>query len=126
MKYNVLYKQALLYCSLKKYKKAVDIFNRLIDINQHYLLYYNLGVCYLELNNYKSSIEALKKSILLNRFYENSYINLAYCYYRIKDYKACYRTIKEGIALIGDSQKLKNIENRLYDIMIYGGCDVKY
>ncbi|SHE34932.1 CDC27 family protein [Caloramator proteoclasticus] len=117
--YN-LYLEAINLYEQKNYKKALNLFLKVLEHQNNYLINYNIGVCYIELNKFTDAIQFLKKSLYLNKYYENTYINLAYCYYKKKDYKSCYRIIKEGVSAI-NSDKLNNIEKNLFNLIIYGG-----
>ena len=83
------YNTGFFYQENKKYKKAIDEYNFIlnnIDSTQQNV-YYNIGYIYLiYLNEYKKAIPYFSKAIKYDSKYYQAYYNKGYCYELLKQY----------------------------------------
>jgi len=63
------------------YKKAIQIFNRIIDLDpKNYRAYYNLGIAYFELKEKKKSLKMFKKALKIKSEYKFAIYNIGLVY----------------------------------------------
>jgi len=76
------FNRGVAYRGLKDYKKAIEDYDKAIEINPQYAkAYNNRGVAYGKLKEYKKAIEDFDKAIKINPQYAAAYNNLGKAYY---------------------------------------------
>jgi tetratricopeptide (TPR) repeat protein len=71
----------LAYTGLGKFKKAIEAYEKAIEINPYYgTAYYNMGIAYTGLGKFKKAIEAYEKAIEINPDYGTAYYNMGIAY----------------------------------------------
>ena len=56
------YDRANLYFDSRQYKKAIEDYNRVIEISQYPVAYYNRGICYINLNERSKGCQDILKA----------------------------------------------------------------
>ncbi|MDP4267812.1 MAG: hypothetical protein Q8880_10325 [Bacteroidota bacterium] len=81
--YGIIKNKANNYSDVLNYNKAIDLFNKIVEINPYEgRAYFSLGRCYYSMNNIDLLNKNLNKAIELEPDYSNNY-NLKGCYYNL-------------------------------------------
>lgn len=81
---NLVFLKANLHLEEKKYKKASQLYNKIIEVNLHTteisVVYNNLGICFEKQQLYKEAIDSYNNAIKINPGEDLAYSNLALLY----------------------------------------------
>jgi len=110
---EMFYKQAMTYLGEKEIKKAIEFFNKALQIDDMYLPAWNdLGVAFLELEDYDQALVCFQKVVLLEPEVPISFYNKGYVELMLEKYKDSVETF--GIFLENYPQK-----NDFYKYALY-------
>jgi len=110
---EMFYKQAMTYLGEKEIKKAIEFFNKALQIDDMYLPAWNdLGVAFLELEDYDKALVCFQKVVLLEPEVPISFYNKGYVELMLEKYKDSVETF--GIFLENYPQK-----NDFYKYALY-------
>ena len=110
---EMFYKQAMTYLGEKEIKKAIEFFNKALQIDDMYLSAWNdLGVAFLELEDYDQALVCFQKVVLLEPEVPISFYNKGYVELMLEKYKDSVETF--GIFLENYPQK-----NDFYKYALY-------
>jgi tetratricopeptide (TPR) repeat protein len=89
-----------IFLSLFQYNKALEMFNKVIEINpKYYNAYFNKALIFMELGQYKKAIENYNMILSGQKEDIESYYNKAVCYYNLIDYNKALENINEGLLI---------------------------
>jgi lipoprotein NlpI len=92
---EMFYKQAMTYLAERDIKKAIEFFNRALEIDQMYLPAWNdLGVAFLELEDYKQAQVCFKRVVFLEPGVPISFYNLGYVEMMLEKYQDSVETFE--------------------------------
>ncbi len=100
------YLQGLINIAKKKYYKAVNNFNKVLELEMsvdQYKVYLNRGVANLNLQEFNLAIEDLTKSIELNNANASAYHSRGMVYYELEDYESAVDNFMQAIDLSQDN-----------------------
>jgi len=94
------------YANLGKYDKAIEDFNKAIELNPDLAVaYYNRGNTYAELGEYDRAIKDYDKAIELNKDYTVAYNNRGFAYVGLGKYNRAIEDFNKAIKLNPDDAK---------------------
>ena len=94
------------YANLGKYDKAIEDFNKAIELNPDLAVaYYNRGNTYVELGEYDRAIKDYDKAIELNKDYAVAYNNRGFAYVGLGKYNRAIEDFNKAIKLNPDDAK---------------------
>ena len=85
----------------KSYLKAIEAFNKSIDLNESWNAYQGLGWSFFRVNAFPAAIEAFQKSIALHEDW-NTYQGLGSALFRINAFPAAIEVFQKSISLRED------------------------
>lgn len=92
--------QGNFYAKLKEYEKAIESYQRAIQIDPNYAVaYYNLGNVYRDKKEHSKAIEYYRKAIQISPNYSVAYFNLGNIYAEQKEYDLALREYKTALTL---------------------------
>jgi len=92
---EMFYKQAMTYLAEKEVKKAIEFFNKALEIDDMYLPAWNdLGVAFLELEDYDQALVCFQKVVLLEPGVPISFYNKGYVELMLERYKDSVETFE--------------------------------
>jgi len=99
------YLRGLINIDRKKYYKALNDFNKVLDFKSvdPYKVYLNRAVANTNLQEYELAIDDLTKSIELNKENASAYHSRGMVYYELKDYNLAVNDFAEAIKLSQDN-----------------------
>jgi tetratricopeptide (TPR) repeat protein len=100
------YLRGLINMAKEKYYKALNDFNKVMDLDKPielYKVHLNRGVTYLNLKDYDLAIEDLTKSIELNNANASAYHSKGMVYYELEDYSQAVDNFTRAIELSQDN-----------------------
>ena len=110
---EMFYKQAMTYLGEKEVRKAIEFFNKALQIDDMYLPAWNdLGVAFLELEDYDQALVCFQRVVLLEPEVPISFYNKGYVELMLEKYKDSVETF--GIFLENYPQK-----NDFYKYALY-------
>jgi Flp pilus assembly protein TadD len=96
----LLFNQGVLYQNQKETAKAIQTYQRVIELDSTYFeAYNNLGLLYQELGDFDRAIQAYQKSIEINPRYEKAFNNLGILFYLKDRYEEALESFQKAIAL---------------------------
>jgi stress-induced-phosphoprotein 1 len=113
-----------------KYNSAINIYSKLIEDDENYLLYSNRSVAYMKVKNYNHALKDSIKTIKLNQSYAKGWGRLGAALYQLnrmddslKAYEKAYELENSNIYKdMIDTIKSKNLKCE-FDIKSEGGID---
>lgn len=103
---GLYYLRGLTNISRKKYYKAINDFNKALELEKPvelFKIYLNRAVANTNLQEYELAIEDLTKSIELNSTNPSAYHSRGTVYYELKDYSLAVDDFKQAINLSNDN-----------------------
>ena len=103
---GLYYLSGLINISRKKYYKAINDFNKALELEKPvelFKIYLNRAVANTNLQEYELAIEDLTKSIELNSTNPSTYHSRGMVYYELKDYNLAVDDFKQAINLSDDN-----------------------
>lgn len=95
------------YLNNEEEDKAINQFNRALDIEKNYYpAILGLAITYQTLNNDKLAIEYGKKAVIISNFEVDSYLVLAKSYKKLKDYQKAYDSLYKADQLSPNSSDI--------------------
>ncbi len=92
---EMFYKQAMTYLAEKEVRKAIEFFNKALEIDDTYLPAWNdLGVAFLELEDYDQALICFQKVVLLEPGVPISFYNKGYVEIMLERYKDSVETFQ--------------------------------
>lgn len=92
------------YCKKKDYVKAIDSYNKAIEIKTDIPLpYFYLGLLYKEMNNYKRAIIEFKQAHKVAPNFPDSHFQLGKIYTELKDHERAKEEFKTVVQLVPES-----------------------
>ncbi|MDP1845623.1 MAG: tetratricopeptide repeat protein [Candidatus Moranbacteria bacterium] len=96
------------YARQKDYAKAIEEFQKAIDINPNYAdAYHNLGNTYQTIGENDKAVEYFQKALELNPQLWQSYQNLAAIYFNAEQYDLALENIKKAAEINPNDENLK-------------------
>ena len=106
------YNRGNTYSNLKDYEKAVNDYNRAIELNPNNASYYNnRGIGYYSLKDYEKAINDYSRAIELNPNNASYYNNRGIGYYSLKDYEKAIKNCNKAIKLDPNNNSIKETKN---------------
>ena len=92
--------RGIVYSSLKQYEKAIENYNKAIELKPDYALAYNArGIAYAGLKDFEKAIEDLNKTIQLEPDGAHAYNNRGNVYGRLKEYQKAIEDCTKAIQI---------------------------
>lgn len=100
------YLKGLKYFSLKRYKEAIEEFNKALKTDSsNPEIYANLGLAYYKIDRYRESIESYKKALLLNPDSRYIYKRLGALNLIIGEYDSAIEAFQKALQLNNEDPK---------------------
>ncbi|MFO7656258.1 MAG: tetratricopeptide repeat protein [Bacteroidales bacterium] len=96
------YLRGLINNTRQRYKKAIDDFNKTIDLQgstELYKVYLNRGIAYMNILEYEKATEDFSTSIALNSCIASAYHSRGYLNYQLRDYSAAVQDFKKALEI---------------------------
>ncbi|MEJ2252209.1 MAG: tetratricopeptide repeat protein [Candidatus Lokiarchaeota archaeon] len=82
------------------YDKAIQIFNRIINLNpKSHRAYYNLGMIYFELKQFKKSLKFYKKALKLKPDYKYAHYNIGLLFESKNKFKKALKNYEKALKI---------------------------
>ena len=110
------YNRGNAYAKLKKHDKAIEDYNKAIELDPEYATaYYNRGNAYAKLKKYEKAIEDYNKAIELNPEYAMAYNNRGNAYDELKKHEKAIEDYNKAIVLNPEYAMAYNNRGNAYD-----------
>jgi tetratricopeptide (TPR) repeat protein len=91
-----------------EFKKAIEAYEKAIDIKPDEEAYHNMGIAYIMLNekvSFEDAIKAYEKAIEINPDYDTAYYNMGIAYAKSDKFKEAIEAFKKVIEIKPDFDK---------------------
>jgi lipoprotein NlpI len=96
---DIFYKQAMSYMGQGETKKAIEFFNKVLEIDEMYSPAWNdKGVAYLELKEYTKALDCFERVIFLNPSVSMPFYNKGYVQMMLEKYEDSVKTFDSFLA----------------------------
>jgi tetratricopeptide (TPR) repeat protein len=99
---EALYNKAMYYQELDRGEEAIELYNRILEIDaSYYIAHYNTGYVLLtQYEDFKEAITHFTKAIQLEPKYVEAYYNRGLCYEQLKDLAAAEAEYRKALSLM--------------------------
>lgn len=113
--YEIFNIYAVILYEIKKYDKAIEYWNKAIELNpQYYFGYNNLGNVYLKTDKYKEAINCYDKAIQIKSDYYEAYFNKGNVYVKKDDYVKAINCFDKAIQIKNDYLPALKSRNEIF------------
>jgi Flp pilus assembly protein TadD len=115
LKAEEYFKQGNAYYDWGDYARAIESYNKVIELKPDYEAYFILGIAYVNQGDYAMAIKSYNKAIKLKPDYE-AYYNLGIAYRKQSDYARAIESYNKAIELMPDyAEAHYNLGNAYYE-----------
>lgn len=118
-----LMKRGIAYSHVNDYDKALEDFNKSIELNVRYpVAYENRGYIYLLLKNYKLAVSDFKSALEMDPQSAYSLRNLGLCFYNLNDYEKGLGYLNQSLEIEPNNAYAYKTRGKLY--VAFGQMDL--
>lgn len=102
------------YCDLGQYKRAIEDFNKAINLKPSESAYNDRGDAYSHLGQYELAIIDFDEAIRLKPDFSDAFINRGYAYYKLCQYEKAIEEFNEALRLKPNTEEAYNKRGLAY------------
>ena len=119
------YQKASVYYSEREYKKAIEVYHEILNLNLEYYLstpYFFIAECYEKIEEYDKAIEFYSQSIQIEENNPDAWIGRGICFFEINKIKQAINDVRKGIKL-GEVDNMSDYKLILAEMLVKQDID---